>query len=205
MTNAEGARWACRVEVDKWDQDATDWARNRLAVPDLALSREQFAALGIRPFEQVVVDPGNQLADTSPATGVEFLMKRVFNIGTPPALSDNTHTGLGVGSTATADAGNETGLLFASSCWNPMVATYPQVAANTGVVTLQASFATAASDFAWNEYGAAIPNASGSAAVSANTVAVVPTGYALLNRKAPAALGTKSGGTWTLTMTLTIS
>lgn len=203
MSTQEFAGWHCHVLVEKWDADQTRWARKRSGL--LSPNGSQLAALHLDPYEVLEREPGNQLCDTSPATGMQYFMSRVFNIGTPPALSDNTHTGLGVGSTSTGDAGNETGLLYASSCWNPMDATYPTTAANTGLATLKASFSTAASDFAWNEYGAAVPNASGSAAVSANAVAVVPSGYALLNRKAPAALGTKSGGTWALTMTLTIS
>lgn len=199
----EGMTWGCHVLLEKFDPDATKWARRRSGL--VAPSGDQLLAMKIRPYEVIEVDPGNQLCDTSPATGVEHLMKSVFTTGTRNSVSDNTHTGLGVGSTATADAGNETGLLYASSCWNPMDATFPQIAANTGVVTLKASYATAASDFAWNEYGACIPNqTSAPTAVSTAQVTTLPTGYALLNRKA-ASLGTKSGGTWALTMTLTIS
>lgn len=201
---ADGFTWHAHVLLEKFEPEATRWAQRRSGL-HAPLSGDQLLAMKVRPYETVEVDPGNQLCDTSPATGVEHLMKSVFTTGTRNSVSDNTHTGLGVGSTATADAGTETGLLYASSCWNPMDSTYPSVASNTGQVSLKASYSSAASDFAWNEYGACIPNqTSAPTAIAANTVSQCPTGYALLNRKAYG-FGTKSGGTWTLTMTLTIS
>lgn len=198
-----GMNWDCHVLVEKWEPEAIRWARRRSGL--VAPNGDQLLAMRVRPYEELEVHPGNALGRTGSATGLEMMMKRVFNVGTPPALSDNTHTGLGVGNSATGETTGDTALLGASKCWEPQDATYPQVTSTTGVVTLKATYSTAASDFAWAEYGSAIPNASGTTAVSAHDANGVPAGgYALLNRKA-ASLGTKSGGTWALTMTLTIT
>ena len=72
-----------------------------------------------------------------------------------------------------------------------------------GVLTFTASYGSGVAEFAWNEYGAVVASGTGTAMAAGTTK---PTNYVLLNRKAPAALGTKGAGTtWTFTMTITIA
>jgi hypothetical protein len=204
----EAFNWRCRVHVDKWDDDATAWVARRSGL--VTPNAQDFAALKVRPYEVTYgPDPGNQLLDTSPAVGVEAMMKHVFG-ASQYSIADQTHSGLGVGNSTTADANNQTGLSASSPnrCWMQSDSTFPTVDVNTGVVTLKATFGSSLANFAWEEYGCCIPNQAAAPTVvgtSGQDVAV-PTNYAMLNRKSPAALGTKgSGSSWALTMTLTIT
>jgi sirohydrochlorin ferrochelatase len=99
----------------------------------------------------------------------------------------NATAAIGVGDSSTAAANSQTDLQAASNKLRKgMVATYPQVATNQ--VTFQASFGSTEANFAWAEWG----------------VFSATSGGTMLNRKVEA-LGTKTTGTWTLTVTVSIS
>lgn len=100
---------------------------------------------------------------------------------------DNTNAYTAVGDSTTAAASGQTDLQAATNkARQAMDATYPQVSSNN--VTFRSTFGAGAANFAWNEWG--IANAS--------------SGGTLLNRRVES-LGTKSGGSWTLTTTLSLS
>lgn len=93
---------------------------------------------------------------------------------------------LGVGDSSTAFAAAQTDLQASTNkLRKAMDATFPTQ--STNILTYQASFGSSEANFAWNEWG--VFNAS-----SAGT---------MLNRKVES-LGTKSTGTWTLTVALTV-
>jgi hypothetical protein len=109
----------------------------------------------------------------------------------------NTHARLGVGTGSTAVTSADTDLAGGSKLYHGMDATYPSVVGN--VVTFQASFADSQANFAWNEWGI---DCGGAGTGATNAVVVAP----LLNRRVPpVSLGTKTGGIWILTVTITIS
>lgn len=118
-------------------------------------------------------------------------------IGAGGQTFDNTHARLGVGSGSTAATSADTDLAGGSKLYHGMDATFPQVATNT--LTFKASFADSEANFAWNEWAI---DCGGAGTGAVNAVVVAP----LLNRRVPAvSLGTKTGGIWVLTVTITIT
>ncbi|MEN8233778.1 MAG: hypothetical protein ABFR89_02505 [Actinomycetota bacterium] len=99
----------------------------------------------------------------------------------------NANSYLAVGNSATAASASDTDLLGASKFYATMVATWPQITAQT--CQWKADFTDAQANFAWAEWSVA----NGSSGTAEN-----------LNRKV-AALGTKASGTWTLTVDITLS
>jgi len=99
------------------------------------------------------------------------------------------------GSTSTNAAGkespSETGLKASSNkTYVGMDATYPTHTGGTNTTTWSATFGSSAANYVWNEF--AVFNASAG-------------GGTMLNRKVPSPnLGTKTGGSWQLQVTLTI-
>lgn len=185
------ARWTCVTDFHKWDVDQTRLVQETLGV-DRPVA-DDFARLGIEPSETVHIPaPANRLT----TVGLNALTKRLT---TAAQVWDNTHTGLAVGTSTTADAIGDTDLI-GTKRYNAMDATYPTQA--NGVLTFKATYGSGEAEFAWEEYGAVIADTV-STAFSAGTTK--NTGYTLLNRKAPAGLGTKGAGTtWAFTMTITI-
>ena len=117
-------------------------------------------------------------------TGRDYIAQAIMN--DTPTFFDNTNAHIGVGNGVTDYAATDTDLVGASKHRAGMEDTFPSRADN--VLTFKATFDTASSDFAWEEWG--VFNAG-------------PTGGIMLNRKQET-LGTKAGGTWVLTVTLTI-
>lgn len=108
-------------------------------------------------------------------------------IGAGGTAFNNANANLGVGDSATAAAIGQTDLQAgANKARASMVATYPQVSTNT--VTFRSDFTGAVANYAWAEWGTFNAAAAGT----------------MLNRKVEA-LGTKASGTWTLTVTITIT
>lgn len=94
---------------------------------------------------------------------------------------------LGVGDSTTAFAAAQTDLQAASNKFRKaMDATFPTQ--STNVLTFQATYGTSEANFAWNEWGVFNASTSGT----------------MLNRKVES-LGTKSTGSWTLTVSLTVN
>lgn len=115
-------------------------------------------------------------------------------IGAAPTYFSNANAYIGVGDSTTAAAATQTDLQAATNkLRKAMDATYPQHTDGTGASTnaqivFKSSFASGDANFAWQEWG--IFNAS--------------TSGRMLNRKVES-LGTKTTGTWTMTVTLTLS
>jgi len=135
-----------------------------------------------KPYE-VVQKEGNVLLNA----GIDELWDLVTGAGGTAYSSANAHIGVG-DSSAAADA-SQTDLQGTNKKWNPMDAGYPT--STNQKATWRASFADGDANFTWNEWG--VCNASGTAA-----------GGTLLNRKVEN-LGTKNGGTWQLTVEISLS
>lgn len=135
-----------------------------------------------RPFSVVHID-GNLLLNE----GITEFLKLLAGL-TATAFS-NANAYLGVGDSSTAEAAAQTGLQAATNkLFKAMLATYPQVAAQT--ITFRSEFIGNEANFAWNEF--TVANGNSDAAVN-------------LNRKV-SAQGTKvAGQIWTLDLAITFS
>ncbi len=118
--------------------------------------------------------------------GRDFIANAIINNGSPVFFT-NANAHLGVGDSNTAFAATQTDLVAAANkLRKAMDATYPQITGN--VITFKSTFGASDANFTWAEWG--VFNAS-----SAGT---------MLSRKVEA-LGTKTTGTWVLTITETVS
>jgi hypothetical protein len=181
--------WEAHAVVEKWSEEACDFARKRLYIPKIepVPSFELRRLVGIaEEFEEA---HGNLLLNQ----GIAHLEDQLIGATTNP--NNNTETRLGVGNSATAEAATQTDLQAAAGAANRqfklMNATYPSRAAQT--LTFQSDYTTGEANFIWNEWCIDSGTAGG-------TTVTAP----ILNRKV-ASLGTKTTGTWTLTATVTLS
>jgi hypothetical protein len=133
----------------------------------------------IEPYEVRDVE-GNILV----TAGITALLNLLIAAG--GTAFNNANAYLGVGDSATAAAIGNTDLIGAGKVRAAMVATYPQVSTNT--VTFRSDFTGAVANITWAEWGTFNASTAGT----------------MLNRKVEA-LGTKASGTWTLTVTITIT
>lgn len=133
-----------------------------------------------KPYE-VIEGNGNLLVNL----GIQEI-EDAFLTGSMTTPFNNTNSGIAVGTSATAADPTDTGL-GAENDRKGMEATFPSRTNQT--ITFKSVFDDAGSDGVWAEWGI-FNNPS--------------TGGTMLNHKI-AAMGTKSGGTWTLTVTITIS
>ncbi|TAH58214.1 MAG: hypothetical protein EWM48_02095 [Sphaerochaeta sp.] len=118
--------------------------------------------------------------------GRNFIANAIINNGSPTFFT-NANAHLGVGDSNTAFAATQTDLVATTNkLRKAMDATYPQITGN--VITFKSTFGSSDANFTWAEWG--VFNAS-----SAGT---------MLSRKVEA-LGTKTTGTWVLTITETVS
>lgn len=118
--------------------------------------------------------------------GRDFIANAIINNGSPTFFT-NAKAHLGVGDSNTAFAATQTDLVATTNkLRKAMDATYPQITGN--VITFKSTFGSSDANFTWAEWG--VFNAS-----SAGT---------MLSRKVEA-LGTKTTGTWVLTITETVS
>lgn len=132
------------------------------------------------PYEHIERD-GNLLM-TAGATILWNLL-----IGAGGTVFSNANAYLGVGDSTTAASAGQTDLQAATNkLRKAMDATYPQVSTNTCV--FRSSFGSSDANWAWAEWATFNASSSGT----------------MLNRKVEA-LGTKSTGTWTLTVTLSLA
>jgi hypothetical protein len=140
-------------------------------------------------FRDEITVPGNLIV----TAGLAYFTNRI--IGGGNAALDSTHVRLGVGDDATAAVVGDTDLSTTTNqYYRVMDSTYPQNAA--AVMTFKSTFGSGVGNFAWNCWG--LDFVSGGSASSSGTVT------SLMNRKV-ASLGTKSGGDWILTVTVTLS
>lgn len=185
----EVGNWKWHTVVEKWSEEACDFARKKLWLPKLApVSSFELRRL-IGACEESLEVPGNLLLNA----GIAHMLDQTHGATTDPL--NNANTRLGVGNSATAEAATQTDLQAAAGAANRqfklMNATFPSRSAQTE--SYQSDYTSGEANFIWNEWGVDNGNATG-------TTVVAP----MLNRKV-ASLGTKATGTWTLTATLTIS
>lgn len=117
-------------------------------------------------------------------SGRDFIAKAIIN--DTPTFFDNTNAYIGVGDSTTAFAVIQTDLIGINKFRKGMDDTYPTRTNNE--LTFKSTFGTTDANFAWNEWGVFNASSAGE----------------MLNRKVEN-LGTKSGGNWVLTVTLTIN
>ncbi len=184
---ADALVWKARVERHRWaDPDGAILARLRAG-----------AAFADLPApDEVIERVGNLLM----FGGASCLWQALIGNGTGTAgqaltFFNNANAAIGVGDSTAAAAATQTDLQAATNKdRNAMDATYPQhtdgtADANNDIV-FRSSFGAAEANFAWQEWGV----------FNSPTAA---TGR-MLNRKVES-LGTKTTGTWTLTVTLTLA
>jgi hypothetical protein len=179
--NGETIRWNPRAVVSKYDDEQTDYVRRIVEAEPDGDALAQYC----NPYEVVEVE-GNLLT-TAGLTRITGLI-----IGTLSTTLDSTRVRLGVGDSATGAVVGDTDL-GTNKYYRVMDATYPQ--ASAGVLTFQGSFGSGDGNFAWQCWGLDVGTAT---VTSSGTVAT------LVNRKV-SSLGTKSAGTWVLTVTVTFS
>ena len=134
------------------------------------------------PAEQVDEIDGNLLLNE----GIALLLD--LGIGAGGTTFANANAYLGVGDSSTAAGATQTGLQATTNkLYKAMEAGYPQRASQT--VTWRSVFGESEANWAWGEF--TVANGNSDSAVN-------------LNRKVESK-GTKSGGTWTLDLAITIS
>lgn len=174
---SEGIKWSCRTTLRKFDGDVTDYIAKFGEKEGLRRFYEEN-----EPTEEIVKE-GNLLL----RVGIENLWKLLA--GLAATAYSNANARLGVGNSSTAAADTQTDLLGASTAWKAQDVGYPVVGALANKkITYRSSFGSAEGNFAWQEW--AVDN--GAAA------------HILLNRKV-ASLGTKTTGTWQLTVDVSLA
>lgn len=148
----------------------------------LSKTFDEVLASGEQPYE-VCSDVQNIILDT----GANEMLKLIGGVSGATAFSA-ANAKIYVGSDSTAEAASQTGVIATTNkAYAAMDSGYPSVSGRT--IVFRASFDDASANFAWNE--AAITNGSGAGAIA-------------MNRKV-SALGTKTTGTWTLQLTISLT
>ena len=148
----------------------------------LSKTFDEVLATGEQPYE-VCSDVQNIILDT----GANEMLKLIGGVSGATAFSA-ANAKIYVGSDSTAEAASQTGVIATTNkAYAAMDSGYPSVSGRT--IVFRASFDDASANFAWNE--AAITNGSGAGAIA-------------MNRKV-SALGTKTTGTWTLQLTISLT
>lgn len=165
-----------------WQVHATveKYDRDVLAANGLLDADIETVRAALEPTE-VVEAEGNALLNE----GITRLLNLL--IGGGGTTFSNANAQVGVGDSSTAVVASQTDLQGgANTAWVPMDGGFPSIAGQT--VTFKGTFDDTTANFAWNEWS--IRNG---AAANEN-----------LNRKV-VSLGTKAGGIWSLTVSITIS
>jgi hypothetical protein len=178
MERQDIANWKCHYKLEKRDGDidACKTPEERLAFLEK-----------IKPYE-VIEHEGNCMLNT----GIDEmwdLITGVYNATIANRCFDNTNAKIGVGDSATGAAPTQTDLQAATNkTYKGMETGYPT--STTQKATFKASFGAAEANYVWNEW--VVKSTSGT-----------PTNICL-NRKVDS-LGTKTTGTWTLEVSITLS
>lgn len=192
---AEGGRERTMLVVHKWDGDQTDWAHKRLNVPEhITIPGRIFRELRVNPYEDYEYH-GNLIT----RAGWGALFTGFF--GTQATLFSTTTGRIGVGTSVTAATSADAALgSIASMTGNNWILCGANPTLNSGVtpstVVFVATFGATDGVGAWNEF--AIDHG------TANTASVTPVGI-MINHSANIGAGTKAGGTWTATATLSFT
>jgi hypothetical protein len=190
----DGIRWHAFAHVDKYSEDQAAYAARLLGAP--AEGRE-LAAMFREPEDGTADADGNLLV----TVGLDAITKLLIASGSPQAFSGPTRAIVGVGATSTAATIADTVLgANGGSAWYQGCDSANPTQAN-GVITTVCTFNDSNSNFAWAEWCWA--TCTGSITPSA-TLASAATGTKMWNHKIQS-FGTKSGGSWVLTTTVTIS
>lgn len=158
-------------------------------------SLDEIAATGEKPYEVVEYDKNLAMYG-----GVSCIWETLIGNGTSTAdqvltYFSNARAAIGVGDSSTAAAATQTDLQASSNKLRKgMDATYPThtdgTSSGSASIVFKSSFTTGEANFAWNEVGV----------FNTSTAA---TGR-MLNRVVQS-FGTKTTGTWTMQVTITIS
>jgi len=171
----EYANWQMKARLFKYKEDITPFAK---------LGREALFHKLFKPYE-VIEQEGNCLLNTGIdeiwdlVTGAQVQTNREFS---------EANAQIGVGNSNTAADPTDTDLIGASKCYKAMEGGYPT--STTQKATFKSSFGSADANYAWEEW-------------VVKSVSGTPTNICL-NRKVES-LGTKSTGTWTLEVDITLS
>jgi hypothetical protein len=189
----DAARWQVDMRLEKRHEDMAEWVGNLMRLGSTREQAEAHFFENTAPYE-VVESKGNLLLNAGIARMEDLLIGALT--GTTNVFS-NGNSRVGVGNSTTAASASQTDLQAAAGSANRqfkvMDATYPSRSGQT--VTWQSSFTSAEANFVWNEWGIDFTN------TAANGTTV---GTTMLNRKVES-LGTKTTGTWTLQVAVTIS
>jgi len=117
--------------------------------------------------------------------GITELLKLLIGASATPYSNSNTYIGVGDGASIVTNI--QDGLQGVNKAWSKVDSTYPQISNQT--VTFRATFGPDKANFTWNEF--TIVNASNDNGKN-------------LNRKVEYK-GVKSGGTWVVELSITIS
>lgn len=167
--------WQVLATVRRYDADINEFIREF----GRDIGTRMFATFE-RPYDEER-HPGNLLVNA----GIQLLEDLLIGAGGTVYSNANAH--IGVGDSTTAAAAGQTDLQAATNkLRKAMDSTFPSRASQT--LSFKSSFGSAEANFAWQEW--AVFNAS-----SAGT---------MLNRKVES-LGTKSSGTWSLQVDISIS
>lgn len=197
MANQDSIKWSPRATILKYEPETVAAIAATLGHeptgPELRYLEEHE---GLKPDEVLVVD-GNLLTTAG--------LNRITNliIGGGGQAFTNSRAAIGVGNSATAAAITDAALganTASNSWWQGPDAANPTQA--NGVITCNATFASADGNFAWNEWGWGIATA----AVSPNAVFNTATTTGVLVNHKVQSLGTKvAGAVWTLQATITLT
>lgn len=194
MMQHEPIQWRCKVVRHAFTDEAIkaagilNWQNPTWAQLEQAMNEGR-----LKP-EDVLEDDGNLLV----FGGASTLWECLIGNGTATAAQtltffNNANAHLGVGDSSTAAAATQTDLQAgANKSRKAMEATFPThtdgTTSGSHQIVFKSSWGTGDANFAWNEWG--LFNGS--------------SGGRMLNRKV-ASLGTKSTGTWTLEVTLSLA
>ncbi len=174
---AESAKWRCKTTVRKFDGDVSEYIARFGEEEGLRRFYAEHSPTG------EIVREGNILTQT----GINQIWLALTG-GAMTAFS-NANARLGVGNSTTAAQATDTDLLGGSTAWKGMEAGYPIVSALADKkVTFRSIFGSGDGNFAWQEW--AVDNGASA--------------HKILNRKVES-LGTKSSGSWQLTVEISLS
>jgi hypothetical protein len=193
---AESGRERTFLFVEKWDDDQTAWVHRKLDIPaEVTIRGQHFRALKVDPYATHTYF-GNLITQA----GWGQLFKAV-TVGSPTLFSATVGR-IGVGTSTSAAASTDTALLSVASMtgnnWK-LCGAGPTVtsAATPSTVVFTATFGATDAVGAWNEF--AIDQ--GTASAGPTVTATAP----MMNHSTNIGAGTKAGGTWTATATLSFT
>lgn len=179
MEQHEEAKWKVRWTLEKYHEDFEDG--------------EEAIVRGYDAYERISGE-GNLLM----YGGISTIWQCLIGAGTTTGdqvntYFDNANAHIGVGDSSTAEAATHTDLQAASNKLRlPMDSTYPQHTPGTtsgaATITFRVTASSGQANFAWQEWGIFNSDTAGR----------------MLNRRV-VNLGTKTTGSWTLTVTITLA